>query len=373
MIIPALLPDELAWGYLCRVGRLNKLKSLQDIYDLISGTSSLKASNEAPGSMVHVLAALAGATPDSIITGHTLLPFARAVRAAGACLSHKDADDHIGRAALTFPFRQTAKLQLCPACVTEDIDFHGVSYWRRAHQLRGLVFCTKHACGLKSVQTKRWDVLPEHLADEAETVEPDMVEHALSSPVIRRYEEICSFFAMRARPFAMEPVSRLIQDRAQKTCPPFPTQARRMSTMALEQVGGPWLMSQFPGLHERRTGYVDSLDRTLGKPKVPLATQYYALALALLFPTADEAMMCLLKMESQGTTEIASSHTPGQETPTQVASRLGDNRGLAIRALLDGASIRQAATVAGVRMHDLEALVLACAKEGLSRLGKHVH
>jgi hypothetical protein len=24
-------------------------------------------------------------------------------------------------------------------------------------------------------------------------------------------------------------------------------------------------------------------------------------------------------------------------------------------------------------MHDLEALVLACAKEGLSRLGQHVH
>ena len=132
-------------------------------------------------------------------------------------------------------------------------------------------------------------------------------------------------------------------------------------------------MSQFPGLHERRTGYVDSLDRTLGKPKVPLATQYYALAFALLFPTADEAMRSLVQMESQGTTEIASSQTPGQQSPTQVASRLGDKRGPAIRALLDGASIRQAATVAGVRMHDLEALVLACAKEGLSRLGQHVH
>lgn len=373
MIIPALLPDELAWGYLCRVGRLNKLKSLQGINDLISGAVSPKASKEVSGSMVHVLAELAGGSPDSIITRHTLLPFARAVRAAGACVSHKDSDDYISRAALTFPFRQTAKLQLCRACVTEDIDFHGVSYWRRAHQLRGVVFCAKHACGLKSVQTNRWDVLPEHLVDEADTVKPDMVEHALSSPVIRRYEEICSFFAMRARPFAMEPVSRLIQDRAQKTCTTSPTQARRMSTMALEQAGGPWLVNQFPGLYERRTGCVDSLDRTLGKPKVALATQYYALALALLFPTADEAMNCLLKMESQGTTEIASSQTPGQETPTQVASRLGDNRGLAIRALLDGASIRQAATVAGVRMHDLEALVLACAKEGLSRLGQHVH
>jgi hypothetical protein len=211
------------------------------------------------------------------------------------------------------------------------------------------------------------------LADEAEATKSDIVEHALSSPVISRYEEMCSFFAMRARPFEMEAVSRLIRDRAQETCRSSPTQVLRLSTMALEQVRGPWLVSQFPGLHERRTGYVDSLDRTLGKPKVPLATQYYALALALLFPTADEAMRSLVQMESLGTTESVSSQTQGQETPTQVACRLGDKRGLAIRALLDGASIRQAATVAGVRMHDLEALVLACAKEGLSRLDQRVH
>jgi len=373
MIIPALLPDELAWGYLCRVGRVNTLKSLPSIYEMISDAGSLKARSEESHSMVHVLAALAGASPDSIITGHTLLPFARAVRFAGACVPHQRSDDRLGRAALTFPFAHTAKLQLCPACVIEDIDFHGVSYWRRAHQLKGVVFCIKHACGLKSVKTKRWDLLPEHLADEAEATKSDIVKHALSSPVISRYEEMCSFFAMRARPFEMEAVSRLIRDRAQETCRSSPTQVLRLSTMALEQVRGPWLVSQFPGLHERRTGYVDSLDRTLGKPKVPLATQYYALALALLFPTADEAMRSLVQMESLGTTESVSSQTQGQETPTQVACRLGDKRGLAIRALLDGASIRQAATVAGVRMHDLEALVLACAKEGLSRLDQRVH
>lgn len=373
MIIPALLPDELARGYLCRVGRLNTLNSLQGIYDLIADAVPRKTSNEASGLMAQVLAALAGASPDSIIACHTLLPFARAFRAAGACVPHKDSDDFLSRAALIFPFGKTARLQLCPACVAEDIDFHGVSYWRRAHQLKGVVFCTKHACGLRSIQTKRWDVLPEDLADEAEALTPDIVEHALSSPVIRRYEELCSFFAMRARPFAMESVSRLIQDRAQEICPASPTQARRLSTMALELVGGPWLMNQFPGLHERRSGYLDSLDRTLGKPKVALATQHYALALALLFPAADEAMRRLLQTESQGTEQTASSQTQGQETPTQMACRLGDKRGLAIHALLQGASIRQAATTAGVRMHDLEALVLACAKEGLSHLSQRVH
>jgi hypothetical protein len=153
MIIPALLPDELAWGYLCRVGRVNTLKSLPSIYEMISDAGSLKARSEESHSMVHVLAALAGASPDSIITGHTLLPFARAVRFAGACVPHQRSDDRLGRAALTFPFAHTAKLQLCPACVIEDIDFHGVSYWRRAHQLKGVVFCIKHACGLKSVKT----------------------------------------------------------------------------------------------------------------------------------------------------------------------------------------------------------------------------
>src|SRR4030042_7010586 len=39
-------------------------------------------------------------------------------------------------------------LRYCPECVSEDFERWGETYWRRTHQLPGVLVCTDHKGGL---------------------------------------------------------------------------------------------------------------------------------------------------------------------------------------------------------------------------------
>lgn len=45
--------------------------------------------------------------------------------------------------------RQGNYLKYCPKCIKEDIDNLGESYWRREHQVAGILFCRKHKIQLQ--------------------------------------------------------------------------------------------------------------------------------------------------------------------------------------------------------------------------------
>lgn len=376
MTIPSLLPDELARGYLGRVARMNMLSNLEQTYCLLRAALPNGVGAPQPDRMVHVLSEIAGVSSDAVVTQHTMGPFIMAVRGAASCAPHSERDDKNRRNALTFPRTWAKDFHCCLRCIQEDAGFHGVSYWRRSHQLKGVVFCSKHGCGLHSAVIRRWSDFPEDLFEVSKAIDQEVVDDALRNPVICRYEEICSMLALRPRPFPMEVVSRLIRDRAQIVCPPGPNGSLRLTPLAVEKASGPWLASHFPGLQERRrTGHVDSLDRIVGTPNVPLATQYYALALALLFDSSDEAMYCVTQAERNALPLIgaAAGDDRTEGTINQLATRLGEARIRAIHAVLAGSSIRDAAKVAGVLGPDLEALVIACAVERLTLLSQHVH
>jgi hypothetical protein len=43
-------------------------------------------------------------------------------------------------------------LRYCPACITEQQELHGVTYWMRTHQISGLDTCIKHRAKLETVK-----------------------------------------------------------------------------------------------------------------------------------------------------------------------------------------------------------------------------
>lgn len=45
--------------------------------------------------------------------------------------------------------RQSNYLKYCPKCFKEDVDNLGESYWRREHQVAGILFCSKHKIQLE--------------------------------------------------------------------------------------------------------------------------------------------------------------------------------------------------------------------------------
>jgi len=100
------------------------------------------------------LALLAGMTPDELLLRHTVFPYAVAFmapteqqRLLGKALSMADG---CSLSSLTKNATRGALLRrLCVHCVAADMAMYGESYWRRSHQLPGVLTCIHHGVGLQ--------------------------------------------------------------------------------------------------------------------------------------------------------------------------------------------------------------------------------
>lgn len=134
LVVPAPLPDELDRGYLGRIVRLNGVRA-GTIKRAQLAIRPLLGSRAAKSSALNLLATISGSSAPGFVAAHTLERWRRVVTRP----------ERIGaseQARLMTPMRPTAAC--CPACVEEDLDFHGTSYWRRTHQLLGATRCEKH-------------------------------------------------------------------------------------------------------------------------------------------------------------------------------------------------------------------------------------
>jgi hypothetical protein len=110
---------------------------------------------------------------DQLIDNHTLLPFFTAfagsdlrARARLAMLSSTDGlyfSLGLSRSNVAFPSR----LRFCPACQLEMRRQHRSLWWRRAHQLPGIVVCAVHALPLRE-SLVQWTMHSRHLLVSAD-------------------------------------------------------------------------------------------------------------------------------------------------------------------------------------------------------------
>lgn len=96
-----------------------------------------------------------------LATLHTLLayyrPFVGAAlvdEAVQAMATNNVAHLKLRLGMLTSRFRAHHPLKACQCCIGEDIERHGWSYWRLAHQYPGVWVCLKHACWLRMSSLK---------------------------------------------------------------------------------------------------------------------------------------------------------------------------------------------------------------------------
>lgn len=352
MILPNVMPDEWSRSFLGRICILNGTSSPEDLKP-----SLLRQYSDSTGTMgeknwTELLAAAAGLSVPSFCAHHTLLPFFRTVRPAKDCIPHGSVGDvHDGSAHGRFGHRRH-HLNLCPECTTEDLGFWGFSYWRRSHQLYGSVFCQKHEVGLHQVHITGWIDLPKDALRTAKPLEADATFAALSDPVIRRYVEISLALAERTQPVSIEWMVYLLkrQLRAKESERGHPI--KKLTALAKELVPTSWLDCFFPDL-DVVDGETNSLDRTCSNLGIALATPFYALALALLFDDADDAIMEVSKPT------IESLAKPSQLPLTAKAASSQRDKCLhaAVQAFVEGASIREASEAQGIDASELEALL----------------
>jgi transposase len=95
-------------------------------------------------------------SPVDIALDHSLLPYYLMFRSAAVrrrmlaeCCTGATAPHKALLGILASRFGADHPLKLCPRCMAEDVDAHGVAYWHRTHQLPGIWVCPAHCEALR--------------------------------------------------------------------------------------------------------------------------------------------------------------------------------------------------------------------------------
>ncbi|KAF0813931.1 hypothetical protein IGB42_01610 [Andreprevotia sp. IGB-42] len=160
---PAPHPDELLYSllarYRCNVGMPGVMHTLDGLF----GNRHVVAAYDLPGH----LAALASRLPSGVkfdvnelIDRFTLFHYYTAFVSAGVrqqarkAMMEGAASAYVRLGMTAFRIRRLTHLRFCPACRQQMLTEHGELYWRRIHQLEGILVCAEHGCVLCNSQVE---------------------------------------------------------------------------------------------------------------------------------------------------------------------------------------------------------------------------
>lgn len=285
-------PDEFILGYRGRLRVLNLFPTVANLMAALRDEVHPLGTPLRECPVAVTLALADGTSLQSFVRSHSLLPFHRAIDATDVCVAHGDPSRlvHVSRWGTRLWRRSAASF--CRECVKEDIGFWGFAYWRRSHQLPGVHWCLKHGGQLaRSLMGARaFDDMPSLDFAARHEFSENEFQTMRDNPVVRRYAEIVNKFLESERPTDLVHARYLIAEQAKKYRVRTwkPRRQPTMTNLALEQVPLQWLRTQYPSINAQIRGkWATSIDKiTSGRTTSP----GYALALALLFESADEAL-----------------------------------------------------------------------------------
>lgn len=289
MLIPELTPDEIAKGYLGRFRKGNGYATMPKAIDALRDRYGGNAGNGL-NPLPYALANATGLASEEFCRHHTMLPFYRAVTNF-----MPEVDNGAPGAVQTMAHGMStpeSSARWCRSCVQEDLDFWGYAYYRRSHQLPGVMCCTKHREILVGVPTREaFDVQPGMLAaiEVHQEIKPFILDH----PVVSRYIAIVESWLTAARPVPLPNMLMVLLEQAKATGVRRSRTGNKklLSDLALETCPMPWLESLVPNMRRKeRNVFLSPLDHVFNTQTSTLKTAYYALALALLFETAEAAL-----------------------------------------------------------------------------------
>lgn len=202
---PALYPDETLYSVVARYHRHTAANSVKETLIDLFGSRSVRITPVLVGRLGNLARRLPpdrGLTPERLALSTTFYPYCVAyepapvrhavlrglIRPAG---ERADMGWDLAAGPAHFP----AALRCCPACLTEAVERFGEAYWRRAHQLPGVMVCPEHAVPLIAAdaagRTETLRLIPAPpLSDFAEPPLPAWARHgpcaALLLDVARR-------------------------------------------------------------------------------------------------------------------------------------------------------------------------------------------
>lgn len=291
LLIPAILPDEFAPGYMGRIAVLNGLKNPRRVQRLLHIQASATKTNDWQPPVVDTLAELAERDISDFVCNHTLVPFYSAVRNKMQPHGYAGRERSGPLYQLGLKADKTGPYQ-CAACVREDLHFWGFAYWRRSHQVPGVTHCTKHLTKLESVKGASFGNLPRALEKPSN---PKCEEFPLA-PALTKYSEISNGLLEVSSTLPRLHVTRCLADRARILgIRGIPTGNRPvLSDLALEQMPKKWLEDFFPSIASKTKGsFVHPFDYICVSGSKLMQPACYPLAATLLYDTAEDALRAL--------------------------------------------------------------------------------
>lgn len=294
---PSPYPEELDRGYLGRVMRRNGSATEKDAVTLMSIWAGVADKSRREMSCLELLSKVAGTDVPIFVRQHSLLPFRRGITSYQPDLLHGGEQQ---RSMLWSTGMQLARTgaYFCAECVREDQEFHGQSYWRREHQIPGMLWCSKHATPLKYTEDESAFLLPPAVQlQHCQSVDEQWVKQAFNNKAIQRYNEICSNLLDTRKPFDVKHVSVTLKEKA--SAQGFQTHGGKvksplLSDAVINAFGRKWLATVLPALTDKPEGvHLSQMDGVLYLKTSASSVSAYVLAFAVLYESVYMALNAL--------------------------------------------------------------------------------
>lgn len=293
MLIPEVLPDEIARGYLGRLRTMNGFRSPEDAVNMLRKRMGEQGGARRGAPVACLLSKALQMPTEAFCRQHTMLPYIRAVTNHLPDMKHGAAGTEgvVRRSGMWSPRPGGF---FCRSCVTEDMDFWGYSYFRRSHQLPGVFCCEKHHEPLLQVAAeKAFYLSPYQLLEQVVPSEPMFPASIAEHPAISRYLAITAHWLSAERPLPASRLFEVLHKRANSLGIRKARKKRRklLSDLAIKVFPEGWLSQMFPDLPNKAPlEFYGPLDAIVGHAATTCRSESYALALAMFFETPEAAL-----------------------------------------------------------------------------------
>lgn len=297
IVRPVPYPEEIDIGYLGRVMRRNGAASKKEIEKLMSQWAGVADKSRREVSCLELLSKVAGCELIVFVRQHSTLPLRRGITSYYPELPHggEERRSMLGTSGMRQP-RPGA--YFCKKCVQEDQEFHGEAYWRREHQIAGLLYCPKHSIPLNYLEDdSAFLSSPANYWHSCQSIDEVWANETSKNEAIKRYVDISTSLLDSHSPFDVRRVVDILKPRAAEHG--FQThggavKSPLLSDEIIQVFGRKWLSIVLPPLADKITGKILSqMDGVLYLTTSASSTSAYILAFAALYDSTDDALNAL--------------------------------------------------------------------------------